>query len=40
MRIINLMEDTKLGTQYLFKYSQSGDLFTITVYAPTDTSQN
>ena len=36
----NLMEDTKLGTQYLFKYSQSGDLFSITVYAPTDVSQN
>lgn len=35
-----LMEDTKLGTQYLFKYKQSGDIFMISVYAPISSSQN
>jgi hypothetical protein len=36
----NLIEDTRLGDRKLFAYGQSGDLFTITVYAPVDTSQN
>ena len=35
-----LIEDTRLGTQKLFAYSQSGDLFMITIYAPSDASQN
>ena len=29
-----LREDTKLGGQYLFKYAQAGDKFTISVYPP------
>ena len=36
----NLIEETKLADRKLFAYSQSGDLFAITVYAPIEASQN
>lgn len=34
-----LREDTKLGGQYLFKYAEKGGKFTISVYAPFQTTK-